>query len=118
MRDIWARDTQLAMGRPATRGRYYHLYLNGIYWGLYQSEERAEAAFGETYFGGDQLDYDVVKTRGALTDGTFDAWRRLSTKSSSTIAATATVHRTITSPSTTGRTLTGGSFLSMTLSTH
>lgn len=80
MRDIWARDTQLAMGRPATRGRYYHLYLNGIYWGLYQSEERAEAAFGETYFGGDQLDYDVVKTRGALTDGTFDAWRRLSTK--------------------------------------
>ena len=80
MRDIWARDTQLAMGRPATRGRYYHLYLNGIYWGLYQSEERAEAAFGETYFGGDQLDYDVVKTRGALTDGTFDAWRRLSKK--------------------------------------
>ena len=77
MRDIWSRDTQLAMGRPATRGRFYHLYLNGIYWGLYQSDERAEAAFGETYFGGDQSDYDVVKTRGALTDGTFDAWRRL-----------------------------------------
>jgi len=87
MRDIWARDTQLAMGRPATRGRYYHLYLNGIYWGLYQSEERAEAAFGETYFGGDQLDYDVVKTRGALTDGTFDAWRRLSKKWSSGFAS-------------------------------
>ena len=77
MRDIWSRDTQLAMGRPATRGRFYHLYLNGIYWGLYQSDERAEAAFGETYFGGDQSDYDVVKTRGGLTDGTFDAWRRL-----------------------------------------
>jgi len=77
MRDIWSRDTQLAMGRPATRGRFYHLYLNGIYWGLYQSDERAEAAFGETYFGGDQLDYDVVKTRGALTDGNFQSWRRL-----------------------------------------
>ena len=77
MRDIWSRDTQLAMGRPATRGRFYHLYLNGVYWGLYQSDERAEAAYGETYFGGDQLDYDVVKTRGALTDGNILAWRRL-----------------------------------------
>jgi hypothetical protein len=77
MRDIWSRDTQLAMGRPATRGRFYHLYLNGLYWGLYQTDERAEAAYGEAYFGGDQTDYDVVKTRGELTDGTRDSWRRL-----------------------------------------
>jgi hypothetical protein len=65
------------MGRPATRGRFYHLYLNGLYWGLYQTDERAEAAYGETYFGGNQWDYDVVKTRGELTDGTYDSWRRL-----------------------------------------
>ena len=33
LRDVWSRDTQRDMGRPYTRSRYYHLYLNGLYWG-------------------------------------------------------------------------------------
>lgn len=77
MRDVWSRDLQLEMGHPATRGRFYHLYLNGLYWGIYQTDERAEAAYGETYFGGDQLDYDVVKSFGDVTDGNRDSYRRL-----------------------------------------
>ena len=77
LRDVWSRDVQREMGQPYTRSRYYHLYLNGIYWGLYQTQERAEADYAESYFGGDELDYDVVKSFGDVTDGTRDAYERL-----------------------------------------
>lgn len=83
LRDVFARDTQRDMGHPYTRSRHYHVYLNGQYWGLYQSQERPEASYAESYFGGDKLDYDVIKVeRGEprfvfATDGRLDAWRQL-----------------------------------------
>ena len=84
LRDVFSRDTQRDMGQPYTRSRYYHLYLNGQYWGLFQTEERAEASYAESYFGGGKEDYDVVKTVGGnpnytieATDGTMDACRLL-----------------------------------------
>lgn len=45
LRDIFSRDTQRDMGQPYTRGKYYHLYLNGMYWGLFQTEERPDADY-------------------------------------------------------------------------
>jgi hypothetical protein len=83
LRDQLSRDAQLAMGRPATRGRFYHLYINGLYWGLYNTEERADAAYGATYFGGREEAYDTIKVDPDLnyvieaTDGTQAAWTRL-----------------------------------------
>ena len=77
LRDVWSRDAQRELGQPYTRSRYYHLYLNGIYWGIYQTQERAEADFAESYFGGDELDYDVVKSFGEVTDGNLNSFRRL-----------------------------------------
>jgi hypothetical protein len=52
-RDVFSRDLQRELGRPYTRSRYYHLYINGVYWGLFQSQERSEAKYAATYFGGD-----------------------------------------------------------------
>ncbi|MFV2070088.1 MAG: CotH kinase family protein, partial [Pirellulales bacterium] len=80
LRDVFSRDTQGDLGQPYTRSRYYHLYINGQYWGLYQTQERAEADYAATYFGGKSDDYDVVKSsRGvaAATDGNRDAYDRL-----------------------------------------
>ncbi len=84
LRDIFSRDAQGEMGQPYTRGRYYHLYINGQYWGLYQTEERPEANYASSYFGGNDSDYDVVKSSGGsgghqneATDGNLDAYRRL-----------------------------------------
>jgi hypothetical protein len=80
-RDVFSRDIQGLMGQPYTRSRYYHLYLNGMYWGLYQSQERAEARFAESYLGGNRDDYDVVKKGNGnyieATDGNLDAWREI-----------------------------------------
>jgi hypothetical protein len=81
LRDVFARDAQRDMGQPYTRSRYYHLYLNGMYWGLFQTQERSEARFAADYLGGNTNDYDVVKVntenwsyRIEATDGSLDTW--------------------------------------------
>ncbi|MBN2009822.1 CotH kinase family protein [candidate division KSB1 bacterium] len=79
-RDVFSRDLQREMGQPYTRSRYYQLYLNGMYWGLFQTQERPEARFASSYFGGNVEDYDIVKTDGwrmAATDGNMDEYRLL-----------------------------------------
>lgn len=82
VRDVFSRDTQRDMGRPYTRSRYYHLYLNGMYWGLFQTQERSEARYAADYLGGSKEDYDVIKVdaqRGMVeaTDGTLDKWMKI-----------------------------------------
>ena len=81
IRDIFSRDTQRDMGDPYTRGNFYHLYVNGQYWGLFQTDERPEASYGESYLGGQKENYDTIKVDSGYTimatDGTLDAWRDL-----------------------------------------
>ncbi len=86
LRDVFSRDTQRDMSEPYTRSRYYHLFLDGVYFGLYQTQERSEASYAETYFGGSKEDYDVIKVdigpffnlyQIEATDGTLDAWKTL-----------------------------------------
>lgn len=65
LREVSARDTQRDMGVPYTRSRYYHLYLNGLYWGLFMTQERVEENYGASYLpGGDEDDFDVLKSAG------------------------------------------------------
>jgi CotH protein/chitobiase/beta-hexosaminidase-like protein/lamin tail-like protein/K319-like protein/Fn3 domain-containing protein len=80
--DPFCRDTQLAMSRPGTRGDFYHVYINGQYWGIYNTEERPEAEYAASYCGGRPEEYDVIKVEAGpydvvAGDGTIDAWRRL-----------------------------------------
>lgn len=82
IRDQFSRDTQLNMGWQGERGNYYHLYINGQYWGLFNSCERPEAAYSATYYGGNKEDYDVIKVEAGpytinATDGDMAAWTRL-----------------------------------------
>lgn len=85
LREVLGRDLQAKMGQPHTRSRYHHLYINGIYWGLFMTQERAEAEHGSRYLGGKSSDFDTLKSAGSssgyiteATDGTLDGdWRRL-----------------------------------------
>lgn len=61
VRDQVASDLQLAMGGLGCHGRPLHLYLNGMYWGLYWMHERPDDAFAASYLGGEEDDYDVLK---------------------------------------------------------
>ena len=79
LRDIFSRDMQLACGQPSTRGDHYHLYLNGVYWGLYQTQENVEGDYAEDYFGGDKDDYDIIekKKHGYKIDGSENVYSNL-----------------------------------------
>ncbi|HTI70145.1 MAG TPA: CotH kinase family protein [Candidatus Limnocylindria bacterium] len=60
MRDAWMKDSQRAMGWLAAHSRFVHLYLDGLYWGIYDAAERPDGSFAASYFGGDKKDYDVI----------------------------------------------------------
>lgn len=82
VREVFCRDLEGALGQPQTRSRYLHVYLNGLYWGLYMTEERSQEDYAASYFGGDPTDYDVVQTSNhdlftyELASGTLDAWQQ------------------------------------------
>ncbi|MGY8686612.1 MAG: chitobiase/beta-hexosaminidase C-terminal domain-containing protein, partial [Verrucomicrobiales bacterium] len=75
IRDSYARDLMKAMGHT-----YVHLFINGLYWGLYNPVEYPRTAFGVSHFGGLEEDYDVINRRTVTTsilNGTFDDWNAM-----------------------------------------
>lgn len=72
LRDQWAKDSQILMSGYGTRNLYAHLYINGLYWGLYNPTERASAGYGEAYFGGDKDEYYALNS-GEEIDGGAEA---------------------------------------------
>jgi len=64
MRDQWMRDSQIDLGHNSAHGRYVHLYLNGLYWGVYNITERLNSSFHSEHFGGDREEWDVMHDRG------------------------------------------------------
>lgn len=80
IRDSFARDITKEMGQTSGESTYVHLYINGLYWGLYNPVEYPRAAFGASHFGGSDEDYDSINRRTTTTkiiDGTFAAWNEM-----------------------------------------
>lgn len=75
-RDQYGRDSHRVLGARSPRGRHVHLYLNGMYWGIYNLGERPDAHFMAAWYGGAAEDWDVINTTEAI-DGTDDTWQAL-----------------------------------------
>jgi len=71
--DEFIRDSLLEMAQPNGHGTFVHLYLNGLYWGLYNGLERPTAPFAATYLGGSKADWDILNSSEVI-DGAKDAW--------------------------------------------
>ena len=76
VRDQWVRDAQIQMSGNGSHGSHVHLFLNGLYWGIYNIAERPDAAFAATTFGGKREDYDAMTIDG-IRDGNNVAWNTL-----------------------------------------
>ena len=72
VRDPFARATQRALGGAAPRGRHVHLFLDGLYWGVYDIAERADATFFADRGGGTGADWDVLNSGEAIDGDTVD----------------------------------------------
>lgn len=71
--DAWAKEAHRAMGNLTTHRRFAHLYINGLYWGLYELCEKINDNFASDYLGGVDEDYDVVDV-GDMIDGNRAAY--------------------------------------------
>jgi hypothetical protein len=77
IRDQFVRDCLIAMGQQsAGDGRFVHLYLNGLYWGIYNLHERQEASHYAAYYGGEGDYYDALNG-GEAVDGTGVKWNQM-----------------------------------------
>ena len=77
IRDRFVRDSQRDAGWPTSHGFFAHVYLNGLYWGVFDVGERPDASFAAAHFGGDEEDWDSIKNHEELVDGSLDAYRQL-----------------------------------------
>ncbi len=76
LRDQLVRDSEIAMTGLGARGIFVHLYVNGLYFGLYNITERPDAKFLAAYLGGQETDYGVVN-HGGVVAGDASRWNRL-----------------------------------------
>ena len=82
-RDVWARRMQRRMQRTSVNARYVNLFLNGMYWGIYNIAERVDDQYGKDHLGGEKEDIDVVKIEEdggnhiEASEGSLDAWEQM-----------------------------------------
>ena len=89
--DGFAKEAQRDSGHPATRHRYVHVFINGMYWGLYNPTERPQEHWAETVLGGENEEYDIVNLccGNRLDNGDFVEWIELMSQSSAGFSTTA-----------------------------
>lgn len=61
VRDQYVADLQNALGGTAPHGRHMHVYVSGMYWGMFTVHERPDDDFAASYYGGDHSEYDCIK---------------------------------------------------------
>lgn len=61
VRDQFTARMQLEVGSLAPRSLQVHLFINGLYWGLYDLHERPDASFAASHLGGDDGEWDVLR---------------------------------------------------------
>ncbi|GAB2851675.1 InlB B-repeat-containing protein [Hymenobacter ruber] len=63
-RDEWYRQSQQSISGLGGRGTFVHLYVNGLYWGLYNPVERTDAGMLANYYGGSSSDWMALDPDG------------------------------------------------------
>jgi autotransporter-associated beta strand protein len=91
LRDVWMKRSFGDMGQPTSHGRYVHLYVNGLYFGLHDLTERLEDDFYAEHLGGEAEDWEV--NADFATGGT--RWSQMMAIANSTSISTAAGYQAI-----------------------
>jgi hypothetical protein len=60
-RDVWMKESLRDMGQPSSYGNYVNLYVNGLYFGVFNLTELVGDDFFAEHFGGEPEDWTVNK---------------------------------------------------------
>lgn len=60
-RDQLAADMHKDMGQLSFHGMYVHLFINGLYWGMYDLHERPDDAFMSEYMDAEREEFEILK---------------------------------------------------------
>ena len=88
IRDETVRRIEQQIGNPSANGMFAHVYVNGLYWGVYNAMERIDEQFAINRDGGEKEEYDIATAERnadvvpvtydiAASAGTIDSWERL-----------------------------------------
>ena len=80
VRDAWARETHRRMGHESPDGNWVHLFINGLYWGVYNPTERPDNSHGKARYGGAKENWDIIKNHEEVLDGNQASYRELLAK--------------------------------------
>ncbi|MBP8305396.1 MAG: CotH kinase family protein, partial [Phycisphaerae bacterium] len=61
LQDQFTADLHNAMGGHSPHGLFAHLYINGLYWGMYNVHDRPDHAWAAQMFGGEKDEYDCLR---------------------------------------------------------
>jgi len=77
-KDNWVRYLQKELSGKGSSpiGKFFHLFINGLYWGLYDVSERPDSDHMSEYFGGEPEDYEVIKLL-EVKSGTDSVYRHM-----------------------------------------
>ena len=72
--DAFTHETFRDMGHANIHYRFVNVYINGLYMGVFQAQERPDDSYMQKHFAAAREDYDILKDDG-LSSGTEDAWK-------------------------------------------
>jgi len=79
-RDEFGRSLQVATSNAGSHGTFVHLYINGLYWGLYNPCERPDHSFSASYYGGEKENWDAMHYGHEgfeVINGDSSAWNQM-----------------------------------------
>ena len=91
--DEFIRRTQLALGAVSPHGTFVHLYINGLYWGLYNPVERPMSSFCATYYGGDKEEWDALNSGTPTGESSTTTWNAMLSQASAGLSDNASYQK-------------------------
>lgn len=75
IRDAWSKNTFRDMGGLASHHRFFHMFIDGLYWGVFDFAEQPVEGFAQELMGGAKADYAIVQEGGFLngTDAVYNS---------------------------------------------
>jgi len=91
--DEFMHRMQLDLGQVSPHGTFVHLYINGLYWGLYHPTERPMASFCASYFGGEREEWDALNSGTPTGESRTTTWNAMLSQANGGLAETASYQK-------------------------